>query len=93
MFVGLVIMEVIVALKEEGFDLHVLEALIDPFATKGIGGVSCCSKLPRQIKGGPNFYIAALTGSSTYSKERQICSTEGVNGGANRHIFQTGGSS
>ena len=30
-------MEVIVALKEEGFDLHVLQALIGPLVTKGIG--------------------------------------------------------
>ena len=37
MFVGRVIKEVILGLKEEGFNLHVLQALIDPLATMGIG--------------------------------------------------------
>jgi hypothetical protein len=37
MFVGLVITEVILVLKEEGFDLHVHQALIGPLATKGVG--------------------------------------------------------
>ena len=37
MFVGLVIKEVILAPREEGFDLNVLQALIDPLATMGIG--------------------------------------------------------
>jgi hypothetical protein len=37
MFVGLVIKEVILALKEEGFDLHALHALIGPLVTMGIG--------------------------------------------------------
>jgi Na+-transporting NADH:ubiquinone oxidoreductase subunit NqrD len=39
MFVGLVIKEVILAPREEGFDLHFLQALIDPLATMGIGRV------------------------------------------------------